>query len=723
MEMPLVPLPKKLPGFTLVEMSVVIAIIAMITAMGMMVTSSAVEGARRSGTENRLDVIEKALKDFRLQHYRLPCPSTITLVSTDAYYGQEATTGGTASCNTGLSATATNGTVVTKGGVPTRSLNLPDEYMFDAWGRRISYFVDPEAVKTNAFNIIPPDARTCSVVVADATGSSRSDGAVYALVSHGKNGHGAYMSGTTRINSSVTQTDELYNCWCNSSAAASVPASPKFIMRENLSSTTVTSEFDDMVRYKERWQLLSEDDYKKAADFKEYQMAVNYQNSANISLLKRSCHGWVSSNPASGGSTPTIITPDSPGSGACSAGVFSADNNTLFTHCNSITATCQPYSTKGRTIEASSNCTGGNLLNCVATCPQWATYGMAASGNDYIAIPTTPSPYLQVYRAGNTSTSTPHLAPLATPDPATIPTAYTAYGVSTKYGQPTTVFPYGTPPSARPVLVVFSKNADYLFLSDKSTYATMYKRVGDATYKALYEQNPTNIYNGTLQPSTGQPLGVSCDNLYNPLAANCTVIKAAAFSPDGKYFAVAYAYTGNIGAMQVWKINDSGTTPFINDTGAFVNDTGIDTVITTVRSASTNAAAIIGFSPDSHYLVYASGSVSSGNAVSATKLVYVFEIEPNDTFAEIHGNFVGNYPENFTVIPNTTAINLQVPFTPDSQEFMIPVTTATGTDLLTFQKRTPKQFELYIYPIDSTPLTTSPFHSAGVSITGIAVIH
>jgi len=93
-------------GFTILEISIVLTIIAMIVGGSMTLFSSSLQQRQREDTESKLKNIQKALLDFRRTNNRLPCPADVTLGLTDPNFGVEGATPG--NCTDGGLATYTS---------------------------------------------------------------------------------------------------------------------------------------------------------------------------------------------------------------------------------------------------------------------------------------------------------------------------------------------------------------------------------------------------------------------------------------------------------------------------------------------------------------------------------------------------------------------------------------------------------------------------------------
>lgn len=158
-------------------------------------------------------------------------------------------------------ATATNvGVTISRntiagGMVPTKTLQLPDDYAIDGWGHRIMYMADVNLTASSGFANVPvTDSATNRITVNDSAATAKTTAAVYLLLSYGKNGHGAYSrsGGTARLaNYTSADADELTNCHCDSSAAATA-FSATFVQKP-----ASIGAFDDLVLYATRADLRS----------------------------------------------------------------------------------------------------------------------------------------------------------------------------------------------------------------------------------------------------------------------------------------------------------------------------------------------------------------------------------------------------------------------------------------------------------------------------------
>ncbi len=243
-------------GFSLVEISIVLVVVATMLAGVLPAITEGTKVRDIDTTAERLAAIEKSIQAHFADNGDLPCPSDITLKIDVAGFGVE---GAGADCRTGSpQANWSHASNVVGGGVPTKTIGLPDEYAFDGWGRRIYYHVDSRATDSATFD------SAGAIQVNDGSGSPRTSTAVYALVSAGRNGHGAYTraGGTVRLNTGSENNDEGNNCSTGTPTCV-MPIAQTYnnILVQKLESATnpgnPLTNFDDIVTYKLRGHLLT----------------------------------------------------------------------------------------------------------------------------------------------------------------------------------------------------------------------------------------------------------------------------------------------------------------------------------------------------------------------------------------------------------------------------------------------------------------------------------
>jgi prepilin-type N-terminal cleavage/methylation domain-containing protein len=209
----------KFKGFSLVELSVVLAIIALILGSVITLVNRQFDTDKYQQTADTLKIIEEAIQRHVTLSGFLPCPAARDAAQSSATYGIATDCTAVApSGTTDISTIAGTADDIRIGVVPTRTLNLPDRYMMDAWNMRITYVVLKD-LSTNPASFkayIKPTSG--GLVVNDAAGNAMIDASLsaslvsYVAVSHGYDRKGATIaSGTTTTTCSTTGLD-MENC-------------------------------------------------------------------------------------------------------------------------------------------------------------------------------------------------------------------------------------------------------------------------------------------------------------------------------------------------------------------------------------------------------------------------------------------------------------------------------------------------------------------------------
>ena len=188
---------KNSDGFTMVEIAIVMIILGVLLSGLTSFFLSRIVEINNTETKQKLNAIDEALQVYLEINGRYPCVARNDVQPETANYGVEVGIGscigapviGTARAVTNNPNPAMAGEQVRIGSVPTRTLNLPDQYATDAWGRRFTYAVTEVLASAGSYNrdlggIDIVDSNNNTVIVPQFTGH-------YTIVSHGESGEGA----------------------------------------------------------------------------------------------------------------------------------------------------------------------------------------------------------------------------------------------------------------------------------------------------------------------------------------------------------------------------------------------------------------------------------------------------------------------------------------------------------------------------------------------------
>jgi prepilin-type N-terminal cleavage/methylation domain-containing protein len=261
-------------GFSLIELAVALAIIALLIAGALIPLSTQMDVRNTADTRRTMDSIRDAIIGFAQANGRLPCPAdgTVPTGGTDAA-GRPA--GAEQLTPTTLPPPSTATCTNSFGVVPWTTLGVPET---DGWGRRFSYWVSPifaDGLGTATYNnplpgpsgqnpacpspLVPTPTQSsfalCSL--GNLTVRTRNEinhgysalGQVLpaVIISHGKNGAGAYTPGGATL-AAPTGADENANATHNSAATVfySRPPTPA-VSTCNDATGPAFCEFDDIV--------------------------------------------------------------------------------------------------------------------------------------------------------------------------------------------------------------------------------------------------------------------------------------------------------------------------------------------------------------------------------------------------------------------------------------------------------------------------------------------
>lgn len=201
-------------GFSLIEISMVVVIMAIIAGSVLALVSVQQARAKVSATQTKQEAIKQALINFIARNSRLPCPAVATLAQGAANYGVEANASANPAC-TGTTAIGAGVNVNVRGVVPWVTLGLADDAALDGYHHRFTYQVRRSQADANAMTAVTISTLSGNIDIRDASGGAlinNGNAAVAVLVSHGANGFGAYLPITgTRLVPLPATADEAEN--------------------------------------------------------------------------------------------------------------------------------------------------------------------------------------------------------------------------------------------------------------------------------------------------------------------------------------------------------------------------------------------------------------------------------------------------------------------------------------------------------------------------------
>lgn len=180
----------KSSGFTLLELTIVLVIVALLSSGLMMGLSGQRDQAMNKESQQQFDLIRDALLGHAMSNGRLPCPANPVLTAENGG-GKEAVTCSPADCSGDKTCSLEHGVI------PWLALGLKET---DPWGNRFTYFVGKEF--SNPLTKAESDAGLRTRFTLETKGRANiQDGAGHeiasdlpaVIVSHGNHSAGAYQ--------------------------------------------------------------------------------------------------------------------------------------------------------------------------------------------------------------------------------------------------------------------------------------------------------------------------------------------------------------------------------------------------------------------------------------------------------------------------------------------------------------------------------------------------
>ena len=224
-------------GFTLLEMAIVLAIIALVAGSSLALLLAQQDQRRIEDTQDMLNAAREALIGYALSHTAadgrayLPCPDKMTAA-------------GAGIANDGIEDRAASICVAAEGNLPWATLGLVPQT--DAWSNRVRYRTSDNFSRSDmGFQL----TFTGDINVLDAVaGNTLASNLPALILSHGKNGYGAInASGRANPAPPAQNTDE----------AANADGTVNFVSHAFAPAGAAGGEFDDQLTWISRYTLFN----------------------------------------------------------------------------------------------------------------------------------------------------------------------------------------------------------------------------------------------------------------------------------------------------------------------------------------------------------------------------------------------------------------------------------------------------------------------------------
>jgi len=241
-------------GFTLIELAVSMTILALAVGGGLKVASRNIEANRIQLTNDRLEYIMQTIEKYALEFNQIPCPADGSLAPNHTDFGIGGGTGAGTCTSENFTDVITPTTNLVTGAIPINNLGINPKYMFDGWNKKFTYVVDEDLTDTAGFagaddgGIQIQDENDISLINSGAITT-----AAVLVISHGKNGHGAYrvkgapvVRATQGANAGTHEEDNAH---------ITNPATTYDSIFRLTPYRTQGDVFDDILDYRLKWQL------------------------------------------------------------------------------------------------------------------------------------------------------------------------------------------------------------------------------------------------------------------------------------------------------------------------------------------------------------------------------------------------------------------------------------------------------------------------------------
>ncbi len=173
-------------GMSIFQVAFVVSLAGIFASIAIQIYKTSLLFQSEQITLERLSKIELAMNVYIQRNGFAPCAASRTQGIDSAGYGLSIPDCTVAAA--GTQSVSGAGGMARLGAVPTRTLNLPDDHMYDGWGNQLTFAISENL----AINPATYSANDGSIIVQTHDGGVLEGNAMYAVVSHGPDTAGAF---------------------------------------------------------------------------------------------------------------------------------------------------------------------------------------------------------------------------------------------------------------------------------------------------------------------------------------------------------------------------------------------------------------------------------------------------------------------------------------------------------------------------------------------------
>lgn len=203
-------------GFSLIAICILIVVVSSLSMAGLSLYKVWKEKNNEITTQEKMDYIQDSLQFYMYRNGSYPCPAAFDAGLDTANFGLSVAadcSDGTAG-NVGTStfrAAGRDGRMVRTGTVPVRTLGIPDDYMFDAYGKRLIFSVTE--IYAVQGTLAGDDLGAIAIQDSNGNDATSVAGNVVEIVySMGKDNNGAYNQNGVLLQACDTTVRSGENC-------------------------------------------------------------------------------------------------------------------------------------------------------------------------------------------------------------------------------------------------------------------------------------------------------------------------------------------------------------------------------------------------------------------------------------------------------------------------------------------------------------------------------